>query len=352
MIELRYKILIVITIILCACTNEPEQKPPPPEKPPPPPPEVTELMDVMKTVGVPAFNSDSAYYFIEKQVSFGPRVISSNGWENCGDWLEKKLTNYADTVIIQQSSITTYDGKNHTLKNIISSFSPEKKKRIALFAHWDTRHIADQSDPIIYLPIDGANDGGSGVGVLLEMARQFSLKNPKIGVDIILFDAEDYGEPTIENKDYKNMEEYKRDVERMEKEWCKGSRYWSKNPHKKNYSAKYGILLDMVAGKNAKFYLEGNSVKDASPVVQKVWKKGHQLGYEKYFIFQKTDGIMDDHIPINKSSLGIPTIDIVEFSPSGNFNKHWHTHQDNMNNIDKETIKAVGQTLLGVVYNE
>jgi glutaminyl-peptide cyclotransferase len=349
MIELRYKILIVITIILCACTNEAEQKPPPP------PPEVPEEMNSVKSVGVPAFNSDSAYYFIEKQVSFGPRVISSNGWENCGDWLEKKLTNYADTVIIQQSSITTYDGKNHTLKNIISSFSPEKKKRIALFAHWDTRHIADQSDPIIYLPIDGANDGGSGVGVLLEMARQFSLKNPKIGVDIILFDAEDYGEPTKENKDYSkySRDDLQKELERMDKEWCKGSQYWSKNPHKKNYSAKYGILLDMVAGKNAKFYLEGNSVKFASPVVQKVWKKGHKLGYGKYFIFQETrHKIMDDHVPINNSSLGIPTIDIVEFSPSGNFNKHWHTHQDNMNNIDKETIKAVGQTLLGVVYNE
>ncbi len=343
MIKIRYSILVVITIILCACANEPEGTPKTNE------PEQTPKVKV----DVPAFNSDSAYYFIKKQVDFGPRVISSNGWENCGDWLEKKLTNYADTVIIQRSSITTYDGKNHTLKNIIASFSPKiKKDRIALFAHWDTRHIADQSDPIIYLPIDGANDGGSGVGVLLEMARQFSLKNPKIGVDIILFDAEDYGEPTKENKDYKNMEEYKRDVERMEKEWCKGSRYWSKNPHKKNYSAKYGILLDMVAAKNAKFYLEGNSVKFASPVVQKVWKKGHQLGYEKYFIFQKTDGIMDDHVPINNSSLGIPTIDIVEFSPSGKFNKHWHTHQDNMNNIDKETIKAVGQTLLGVVYNE
>jgi Zn-dependent M28 family amino/carboxypeptidase len=327
MIELKYKILIIITIILCACTNEPKQNPKTNKH---------EQNPKVK-VDIPAFNSDSAYYFIEKQVSFGPRVISSNGWKNCGDWLEKKLINYADTVIIQQASITTYDGKNHTLKNIIASFSPKiKKDRIALFAHWDTRHIADQSDPIIYLPIDGANDGGSGVGVLLEMARQFSLKNPKIGVDIILFDAEDYGDHNVDDLT----------------SWCLGSQYWSKNPHKKNYSAKYGILLDMVAAKNAKFYLEGNSVKFASPVVQKVWKKGHKLGYEKYFIFQKTDGIMDDHVPINNSSLGIPTIDIVEFSPSGNFNKHWHTHQDNMNNIDKETIKAVGQTLLEVVYNE
>jgi len=349
MIELRYKILIVITVILCACTNEPKQTPKQKVK-------TNEPKQTPKVkVDVPAFNSDSAYYFIKKQVDFGPRVISSNGWENCGDWLEKKLTNYADTVIIQRSSITTYDGKNHTLKNIIASFSPKiEKDRIALFAHWDTRHMADYDSEKSkrHLPILGANDGGSGVGVLLEIARQFSIKKPNIGIDIILFDAEDYGEPNKEKKDYKNMEEYKRDVERMEKEWCKGSRYWSKNPHKKNYSAKYGILLDMVAAKNAKFYLEGNSVKFASPVVQKVWKRGHKLGYEKYFIFQTTTKIMDDHVPINNSSLGIPTIDIVEYSPSGNFNKHWHTHQDNMNNIDKETIKAVGQTLLGVVYNE
>ena len=327
MIELRYKILIVVTIILCACTNEPEE---------------TQEITPKKTkekVEVPTFNSDSSYYFIEKQVSFGPRVISSKGWGNCGIWLEKKLKTYTPNVLVQEAPITTYDGKNHTLKNIIASFSPNKINRIALFAHWDSRHIADQDTKNTDSPILGANDGGSGVGVLLEIARQFSIKNPNIGVDIILFDAEDYGQPG--NSDESGST------------WCLGSRYWAKNPHKTNYSARYGILLDMVAAKNATFYWEGYSTYYAKSVLQKVWKKGHKLGYGKHFIYQDGPEIMDDHVYVNYLAR-IPTIDIIEYDPAteSHFNKHWHTHKDDMDNIDKETLNAVGQTLLGVVYNE
>jgi len=323
MIKFRYTILIVITIILCACTNEPKET----------------INTPKETIEVPVFNSDSAYYFIEKQVSFGPRVISSKPWKNCAIWLENKFLQYTPNVMVQESPVTTYDGKNHTLKNIIASFSPKKVNRIALFAHWDSRHIADQSDPIINIPIDGANDGGSGVGVLLEMARQFNLKNPKIGVDIILFDAEDYGDPYSDDPT----------------SWCLGSQYWSKNPHKKNYSARYGILLDMVAAKNATFYWEGYSNYYAKSILKKVWDRAYTSGYGKHFKREIVDPITDDHVPINKSLLlNIPTIDIIEYdrSTDSHFNKHWHTHKDDMDNIDKETIKAVGQTLLGVVYNE
>jgi hypothetical protein len=146
-------------------------------------------------IEVPHFNADSAYFFVEKQVSFGPRVISSKEWKKCAIWLEKKFKTYTTNVIVQEAPITTYDGKTHTLKNIIASFSAEKNNRIALFAHWDSRHIADHDTKNQDSPILGANDGGSGVGVLLELARNFSNKNPNIGVDIILFDAEDYGQP-------------------------------------------------------------------------------------------------------------------------------------------------------------
>jgi len=329
MIELRYKILIVITIILCACINEPQET------------QKITPKKIKEKVEVPTFNSDSAYYFIEKQVSFGPRVISSKGWNNCGIWLEKKLKTYTPNVLVQEAPITTYDGKNHTLKNIIASFSPDKNNRIALFAHWDSRHIADHDTENKNSPILGANDGGSGVGILLEIARKFSEKNPKIGVDIILFDAEDYGQP--ENSDYPIMQD----------SWCLGSQHWSKNPHKTNYTARYGILLDMVAAKNATFYWEGYSTYYAKSVLQKVWKKGHKLGYGKHFIYQDGPEIMDDHVYVNYLAR-IPTIDIIEYDPAteSHFNKHWHTHKDDMDNIDKETLNAVGQTLLGVVYNE
>ena len=290
---------------------------------------------------VPTFNADSAYYFVEKQVSFGPRVISSKGWKNCAIWLEDKFKTYTPNVLLQEAPITTYDGKNHTLKNIIASFSPEKNNRIVLFAHWDSRHIADQDTQNQNMPILGANDGGSGVGVLLEIARQFSKKQPNLGVDIILFDAEDYGQP--ENSKFP----IKKDS------WCLGSQYWSQNPHKQNYFARYGILLDMVGGKNATFYLEGNSSHYADNILQKVWEKGHQLGFGENFIYQKSPEIMDDHVYVNYHT-NIPTIDIIEYNPltKNHFNKHWHTHNDNMDNINKETLNAVGQTLLEVLYNE
>ena len=327
---LKYKILVVVSIVVFACAEKSEH-----------PKKEAKKKNKKETIDIPNFNADSAYYFVEKQVSFGPRVISSVPWKNCAIWLEKKFLQYTPYVIVQQAPVTTYDGKNHNLKNIIASFSPEKKNRIALFAHWDSRHIADQDSKNQNSPILGANDGGSGVGVLLELARQFSKKNPKVGVDIILFDAEDYGQP--ENSKHPIMED----------SWCLGSQYWSKNPHKKNYNARYGILLDMVGSKNATFYKEGYSVYFASSVLEKVWKIGNKLGFGKHFIHKNGTDILDDHVYVNYLAR-IPTIDIIEHdhSTKNHFNKHWHTHKDDMNNINKETLYAVGQTVLEVVYTE
>ena len=318
----------IIMLFIFSCSTEPQQK-------------KKEVSDPKLKIDVPVFNADSAYIFVEKQVSFGPRVISSKAWKNCAIWLEKKFRTYTPDVIVQEAAITTYDGKNHTLKNIIASFSQEKVNRIALFAHWDSRHIADHDTENQNSPILGANDGGSGVGVLLELARQFSIKNPKIGVDIILFDAEDYGQP--ENSNFPIMQD----------SWCLGSQHWSKTPHQANYNARFGILLDMVGAKNASFYMEGNSSYFASSILQKVWKKGHEIGFGKYFEYKNGPEIMDDHVYVNILA-HIPTIDIIEYDPSSesHFNKHWHTHKDDMNNIDRETLNAVGQTLLEVVYRE
>ena len=323
---LRNCIFLLLYCLLFACSTEPEQQ----------------TKEVPKAkIEVPIFNPDSAYYFVEKQVSFGPRVISSAPWKNCAIWLEKKFKTYTPNVIVQEAPITTYDGKKHTLKNIIASFSPEKNNRIALFAHWDSSHIADHDTKNQDAPILGANDGGSGVGVLLELARQFSIKNPTIGVDIILFDAEDYGQP----------EDSKFPI--MQDSWCLGSQYWSKNPHKPNYYARYGILLDMVGAKNATFRKEEISSYYAPNILEKVWRKANQLGYGNHFVFENAKQIVDDHLYVNQIT-SIPTIDIIEYDPAteSNFNKHWHTHKDDMDNIDKNTLNAVGQTLLEVIYNE
>lgn len=292
-------------------------------------------------VEVPNFNSDSAYFFVEQQVNFGPRVISSKAWDNCSKYLTNKLESYNAKVIVQQAPITTYDQKNHTLRNIIGSYSPEKNNRIALFAHWDSRHVADYDTINTTQPILGANDGGSGVGVLLEIARNLDLKNPKIGVDIIFFDAEDYGQP--ENSKFPIMND----------SWCLGSQHWSKNPHKQNYFAKYGILLDMVGGKDAEFWQESISSYYASNIIKKVWDVAHNIGYSNFFIYKNSPQIMDDHYYVNTIA-GIPTIDIIEYDPFSktNFNKHWHTHADNMDNVDRKTLKAVGQTVMDVIYSE
>ena len=178
MFGFRYKILLIALVSISACSTEPQQKTSP-KKP-------------KAKVEVPIFNADSAYYFVEKQVSFGPRVISSKGWKNCAIWLENKFKTYTPNVQLQEAPITTYDGKNHTLKNIIASFSPEKNNRIALFAHWDSRHIADHDTQNQNSPILGANDGAIGISILMilsEILTEYRLNN--IGIDLLFIDGED-----------------------------------------------------------------------------------------------------------------------------------------------------------------
>lgn len=318
--------LIILVVIIVGCKSENTQ---------------TKNKVVTSNAKIPEFNADSAYSFVEKQVSFGPRSLSSQGWEDCSVYLEKKLKKYTEEVLVQKAPVTTYDQKQHTIKNIIASFSEEKNNRIVFFAHWDTRPIADHDTKNRDKPILGANDGGSGVGLLLELARHFSREAPNIGVDIILFDAEDYGQP--EDSSFPIIKN----------SWCLGSQHWAKNPHKKNYFARYGILVDMVGAKDATFRQEAVSLYYAPKILKKVWKTANQLGYGSYFVYEKSKEIVDDHYYVN-TLINIPTIDIIEYDPAteNNFNKHWHTHQDDMENVDKTTLKAVGQTLLNIAYTE
>ena len=321
-------IYLLLSCILFSCSNEAPKK---------------KITSPKAKVEVPSFNEDSAFDFIAKQVAFGPRVPNTSGHEACAEYLIETLKSYCDTVIVQEAQLTAFDGTVLNSKNIIASFKPLRAKRVMLCAHWDTRPFADQDDENQNVAIDGANDGGSGVGVLLEIARQFSMKKPDIGVDIILFDSEDYGQPS------------ESDFPRMQHSYCLGSQYWSQNLHKPNYFAKYGILLDMVGGKDAVFTQELASVTFAPQAVKKVWNAAANLGYGNHFQFQKTQLIIDDHLYINNLAQGrVPTIDIIEHDSSteSNFYEHWHTHDDNLENIDKNTLKAVGQTVMQVVYNE
>lgn len=293
-------------------------------------------------VSVPDFDADSAFLYTQKQVDFGPRVPNSKAHKDCGDFLAKQLELFGAQVTNQYADLIAYNGTILKSRNIIGSYKTDSKKRIALFAHWDSRPWAD-NDPDKnnhHTPILGANDGASGVGVLLEIARLISKQAPEMGIDIIFFDAEDYGTPQFEEN-------------RDESTWCLGSQYWSKNPHVEGYNARFGILLDMVGGKNATFYKEGYSEQYAPEVNKKVWEAAKRLKFTRNFIDEQGGSATDDHLPVNQIAR-IKTIDIIPTDPSGkyDFNETWHTINDNMEHIDKTTLKAVGQTVLEVIYKE
>lgn len=293
-------------------------------------------------VQAPQFDADSAYQYVKDQVDFGPRVPNTQAHIACGNYLAGQLEKFGAKITNQYVDLIASNGTLLKARNIIGSYKPETKKRIALFAHWDSRPWAD-NDPDEknhYKPILGANDGGSGVGVLLEIARQIQQQQPELGIDIILLDAEDYGAHQSLN-------------ERNEESWCLGAQYWARNPHVEGYNARFGILLDMVGGQQPTFYRESISEHYAKDVNRKVWKKAKELGYGTYFIDEAKGGATDDHLFINKIA-GIKTIDIVPYDPNEefSFDPYWHTLKDDMNNINRNTLKAVGQTVMGVIYNE
>lgn len=295
-----------------------------------------------KKIERPEFSSDSAYAFIEKLVSFGPRVPNTEAHSKTAAYLSKKLLTYGFDVSNQKAQLTAFDGTVLNINNIIAEYKVESNNRILLFAHWDTRPFADQDDERKAVPIDGANDGGSGVGVLLEVARQIQKYAPGIGVDIIFFDAEDYGKPSGSMHARKTTSS-----------WCLGSQYWSNNLHRMGYRANFGILLDMVGGKDALFPKESISMTYAPHIVDKVWSIAQQLGHGNRFINREVQFVgEDDHLYVNKIA-NIPSIDIIEYDPSTKaFNKSWHTHEDNMDIIDKASLQAVGETVMAVILEE
>ena len=293
---------------------------------------------------MPPFNPDSAYAFVKAQTDMGPRVPGTAAHRSCSAYLSETIRRLADTVYLQDFKARAFDGTTLSGRNIIASFSPEKKPRIALAAHWDSRPFADHDpDPSLRgEPVSGANDGASGVGVLMEAARLMSGNAPNIGVDIIFFDLEDYGPPEDDQKEPRN------------ENWGLGSQYWSKNPHVYNYRPRYVILLDMVGAPGATFRQEGFSMYYAPDKVSKVWNTAHRLGYQDYFLNEQGGYINDDHYFIN-TILGVPAIDIIHLdarSSNGSFFEYWHTTGDTVDKIEKETLAVVGEVIMRVVFDE
>ncbi len=330
---MRPFLLAIILILTFSCTNGPRKA----EKT-----AADSAAAQTARVVVPEFNKDSAYAFVVAQLAFGPRVPESPAHEKCAAYITAKMKSWCKDVIVQKCRMEAYNGKMLEGKNIIASWKPELKNRIILCTHWESRPWADHDpDPKNWRkPVEAANDGASGVGVLMEVARQFSMKEPSIGVDLVLFDLEDYGPP----QDSKISDE---------KWWGLGSQYWAQNPHKQGYSARYGILLDMVGAPGATFMLEGFSQQYAADIQKKVWDDANRIGFSSYFLYEKGGLVTDDHIFMMKY-LNIPVVDLIHLDKTteSGFYPYWHTTHDNLASIDANTLKAVGQTMLTVAYEE
>lgn len=295
----------------------------------------TQLQAETRTLAPSPFSADSAYMHIEKQLSFGPRVPNTEGHRATAEYLVSQLERVGLRVIQQRATLKAYDATELDAVNIIASYKPEAEKRIMLFAHWDTRPYADKESnaTLRNTPIPGADDGASGTGVLLEMARILSEKGlDNIGVDIMLFDAEDYGLPHWET-DYDTS---------SEETWALGTQHWTQHPHVEGYAPMFGILLDMVGAKDATFHREFFSQESAGNRVTDIWRTAAELGHQKYFINKMGGAITDDHYFVIRN-LRIPCVDIINYKDD--FPSYWHTHNDNLDNISKETLSAVGETI-------
>ena len=290
---------------------------------------------------IPQFSADSAYRFVASQCDFGPRVPGSEAQKACAKWLENELRRHGALVKLQEGEMTAYNGSKLPVINIIGTFNPDAKMHVLLMSHWDSRPFADNDpDPTKRkLPVLGANDGASGVGILLELARLCNEKLPQVGIDIFLTDAEDYGAPD----DWEGTHD--------EKWWALGTQMWCKQAAKEGYRAEYGILLDMVGSANASFYREYYSERFASSFVNEIWQTAARLGYGDLFINQSGGGVTDDHVFVNRM-LHIPCVDIIDTrtDSEGTFCPQWHTTSDTMENISRETLGKVGRVLVSLLW--
>lgn len=297
----------------------------------------------------PAFNADSALWFCQQQCNFGPRTMNSAAHDSCGAWIASRFAAYGMSVSLQKATLTGYDGTPLSATNITAKHNPQKQDRILLCAHWDSRPWADNDpNPDNWrTPVMAANDGASGVAVMLEIARLLQTADSlNVGVDFVCFDAEDWGTP--------QWAEQATDADT----WALGAQHWAAaieaTPDSLKPNYRFGVLLDMVGGQAAQFYQEQLSKMYAPQVVKRVWTAAQVVGYGSFFPKKEGGGITDDHLPVNQKA-GIPCIDIIPYYPdcqASSFGPTWHTVDDDMAHIDPATLKAVGQTVVQVLFTE
>jgi len=284
---------------------------------------------------LPTFSGARTFDLLVHQVQFGPRVPNTPGHDSCAAFLLNFLTPLAAKVNTQDFSFPGYESASLQLKNIIASFNPSATSRVLLCAHWDSRPWADREekndDKAKGIP--GANDGASGVAVLLHLAEIFSKTPPSIGVDMVFFDGEDYGKESDESL------------------YCIGSKYFAASIASESQYL-FGILLDLVGDKDAEFPQEESSVQYASDIVQLVWSSARQLGTYSFKV-KGYSGILDDHTALNTNA-GIKTIDIIDAELVGHHStnprrKYWHTLKDTPDQCSPKTLEGVGKVLLYII---
>ena len=308
-----------LTVLLAGCSKENA-----------PPRQVPQIQEAKGAV--PTFDGKKAFEYLKAQTDFGPRTAGSSAHQNCLNYMESEMKKTADAVNLQTFQVKGYGGENLNLTNVISSFNMSATTRVLLIAHWDSRPRADQeSDPKKQnQPILGANDGASGVAVLMEIARHLHSNPPAAGVDMLFDDGEDYGKEGDNNN------------------YLLGTRYFAKNlPN--GFHPAYGILLDMVGDKQLELLREPNSIRNAPDIVDLVWSTAKDLG-----MYQFTDEVqrpvLDDHLPLIE--VGIKTIDLIDFNYPDASNRYWHTTQDTPDKCSPESLEAVGTVLLHVIYKQ
>ena len=303
----------------------------------------TATADTIAMAPAPTFNADSAMAYVEAQCAFGSRVPGSAAHKACGDWIAAKFQLFGCQVGELNTTVMGYDGNSLPCRNIQARLNPEAADRILLTAHWDSRawadHDADEANH--RTPVMAANDGASGVAVMLEIARSIAATGLNYGVDFVCFDVEDQGTPEWAESDVDD--DY----------WCLGSKNWAEQAFAVGYQARYAVNLDMVGGRGARFAMEGFSRRYASTLVNLVWHLAQQIGFGEYFPLREGSYITDDHLPIN-TIVHIPAIDIITHQEGAvsSFGPTWHTTTDTPENIDPEVMRAVGQTLLQLIYND
>ena len=296
------------------------------------------------------FSADSAYTYIAQQLAFGARVPGTQAHEACGDWLLSELARHGAQVKNQHGTMTNYAGQPQAIRNIVAILEGNTSHAILLCAHWDCRPWSDEEELYEdrFEPVMGANDGASGVGVILEMVRQLSIRKSKgefiPTVQVVFFDCEDMGTPahfTGSQRDHT---------------WCLGSQYWAQQLKIQNSTLKinYGVLLDMVGDPSATFPKEYFSMQYAGGYVEQLWRTAQRLGYGRYFVQQATYyPITDDHYYVNTIA-GIPCVDIIDYKTNTEtgFAEWWHTQHDDIQNINKQTLQAVGETVLTTICSK